>query len=58
MPTTSGSVDIDLIKPVGQTTIEAKNQKKEEIAIYWEEKTLHDHFGKKIKEVRNQDWWK
>ena len=39
--TAAKSVDIDLIEPIGETAIEAKKQKKEETAIYLEEKMLH-----------------
>ena len=36
--TAARSVDIDLIEPIRETTIEAKKQKKEERTISWEEK--------------------
>ena len=42
--TTARSVDIDLIEPIRETTIEAKKQKKEERAISWEENMLHSQF--------------
>ena len=42
--TTGRSVDIDLIEPIRETTIEAKKQKKEERAISWEENMLHSQF--------------
>ena len=52
------SVDIDLIEPIQQTTIEAKKQKKKERTIYWEKKILHSQFVRQTKEVGNQDRWK
>ena len=36
-----GSLYIDLIEPIRETTIEGKKQKKEEGAIFWEKKILH-----------------
>ena len=39
--TAAKSVDIDLIELIGETTIEAKKQKKEETTICLEEKMLH-----------------
>ena len=45
--TAARSVDIDLIEPIRETTIEANKQKKEERTISWEEKTLHGQFGRK-----------
>ena len=39
MLTAAGSVDIDLIDAIRETTIEAKKQKKKERIISWEEKT-------------------
>ena len=45
--TAARSVDIDLIEPIRETTIEANKQKKEERTISWEEKTLHGQFGGK-----------
>ena len=47
MLTAARSVDIDLIEPIRETTIEANKQKKEERTISWEEKTLHGQFGRK-----------
>ena len=38
------SLDIDLIQPIQETTIEAKKQKKEKRKISWEEKMLHGQF--------------
>ena len=52
------SVDIDLIEPIQQTTIEAKKQKKKERTISWEKKILHSQFVRQTKEVGNQDRWK
>ena len=51
------SVDIDLIEPIQQTTIEAKKQKKKERTISWEKKILHSQFVRQTKEVGNQDRW-
>ena len=48
-------MDIDLIEPVREATIEAKKQKKEERTISWEEKMLHGQFVQQTKEVGNQD---
>ena len=53
--TAARSVDIDLIEPIRETTIEAKKQKKEERTISWEEKMLHGQFAQQTKEVGNQD---
>ena len=38
-------VEINLIEPIRETTIEAKKQKKEERTISWEEKMLHGKFA-------------
>ena len=35
--TTARSVDIDLLEPIQETTIEAKKQKREERTIFWED---------------------
>ena len=43
------SVDIDLIKPIRETTTKAKKQKKEEKTISWEEKMLHGQFVRQTK---------
>ena len=43
--TAARSMDIDLIEPIRETTIEAKKQKKEERTISWEEKMLHGKFA-------------
>ena len=43
------SVDIDMIEPIRETTIEAKKQKKEERTISWEEKMLHGQFVRQTK---------
>ena len=42
--TAASSVDIDLTKPTRKTTFKAKEQKKEERTISWEEKMLHGQF--------------
>ena len=55
--TAAKSVDIDLIEPIRETTIETKKQKKEERTISWEEKMLHGQFVRQTKEVENQDRW-
>ena len=55
--TASRSVDIDLIVPILETTIEVKKRKKEEKTISWEEKILHGQFVRQTKEVWNQDRW-
>ena len=55
--TAARSVDIDLIEPIRETTIEAKKQKKEERTISWEEKMLHGQIVRHTKEVGNQDNW-
>ena len=55
--TVASSVDIDLIEPIPETTIEAKKQKKEERTISWEGKMLHGQFVPQAKEVGNQDRW-
>ena len=55
--TAASSVDIDLIEPIPETTIEAKKQKKEERTISWEEKMLHGQFVQQTKEIGNQDSW-
>ena len=48
--TAARSVDIDLIKPIKETTIEAKKQKKEKRKMSWEEKcciaSLYDKLRK------------
>ena len=56
--TAARSVDINLIEPIRETTIEAKNQKKEERTISWEEKMLHGQLVRQTKEVGNQGRWK
>ena len=38
--TAAKSVDIDLIEPIRETTVETKKQKKEERTISWEEKNF------------------
>ena len=55
--TAARSVDINLIEPILETTIEAKKQKKEERTISWEEKMLHGQIVRHTKEVGNQDNW-
>ena len=55
--TAARSVDIDLIEPIQETTIEAKKQKKKERTISWEEKMLHGQFVRQTKEVWNKDRW-
>ena len=50
-------LDIDLIDPIGETTIEAKKQKKEERTISLEEKMLQSHFAQQTKKVWNQYRW-
>ena len=55
--TAARSVDIALVEPIRETAIEAKNQKKEERTISWEEKMLHGQFVRQTKEVGNQDRW-
>ena len=52
--TAAKSVDIDLIEPIRETTVETKKQKKEERTISWEEKMLHGQFVRQTKEVENQ----
>ena len=52
------SVDIDLIEPIQQTTIEANKQKKKERTTYGEKKILHSQFVRQTKEMGNQDRWK
>ena len=42
--TAARSVDIDLIEPIREATIEAKKQKKKEKTISWEKKMLHCQF--------------
>ena len=50
MLTAMRSVDIDLIEPIRDTTLEAKKQKKEERTISWGEKccmvSLYERLGK------------
>ena len=48
-------VEINLIEPIRETTIEAKKQKKEERTISWKEKMLHGQFARQTTEVGNQD---
>ena len=55
--TAARSVDIDLMQPIRETTIEAKKQKKEERKISWEEQMLHGQFVQQTKEVGNRDRW-
>ena len=55
--TAARSVDIALVEPIRENAIEAKNQKKEERTISWEEKMLHGQFVRQTKEVGNQDRW-
>ena len=43
--TATRSVDIDFIEPIRETTIEAKEQEKEERTISWEEKMSHDQLA-------------
>ena len=50
-------VDIDLIKPIRETTIEAKKQKKEGRTISLEQKILQVQFVRQTKEVEHQDRW-
>ena len=53
--TLARSVDIDLIEPIRETTIEATKQKKEERTISWEESNLHGQCVRQIKDMRSQD---
>ena len=55
--TVARSVDICLIEPIRETTIQAKEQKKDERTISWEEKMLHGQFARQTSEVGNQDRW-
>ena len=48
------SVDIDLIEPIREITIEAKKQKEEKKTTLWVEKMLHDQFIRQTKEVGSQ----
>ena len=50
-------MDIDLIKPIRETTIEAKKQKKEGRTISLEQKILQVQFVRQTKEVEHQDRW-
>ena len=47
--TAERSVDIDLIEPIQETTIESKKQKKEEKTISWENKYCMDSFYNKLR---------
>ena len=49
MFTAARSLNIDVIESIGETTIEAKRQKKEERTISWEEKMLHRQFVRQTK---------
>ena len=55
--TAARSVDVDLIEPMRETTVETKKQKKEERTISWEEKMSHCQFLQQTKVVGNQDRW-
>ena len=57
MLTAARFVDIDLIKPIRETTIEAKKQKKEGRTISLEQKILQVQFVRQTKEVEHQDRW-
>ena len=52
--TAARSVDIDLIEPIREITIEAKKQKEEKKTTLWVEKMLHDQFIRQTKEVGSQ----
>ena len=53
--TAERSVDIDLIEPIQETTIESKKQKKGGKNNFLGEQILHGQFLQQTKEVGNQD---